>query len=126
MNTQPFTLEIDADISPLKASLSQADTMFRELDRAVNQHAQSIAAAMSRAVGGSGRRANALEQLAAPLLNQAVSGIMGQVGRQSANALPVQIAMHISTPDANSFRMSQGQILAEAASAISRATRRFL
>ncbi len=41
----------------------------------------------------------------------------------SAKSAPVSIVMHISTPDASSFRASQGQIMAEAALAMRKAGR---
>ena len=36
---------------------------------------------------------------------------------------PVQVVMHITTPDANSFRLSQSQIIADIRRAIGRASR---
>lgn len=126
---KPLTLTVDADISPLKSSLLQAESLLKQLDRAVSQHSNSIAATLNRVIGSSGgrRTGSILEQLAAPALNQAIGGFFGQttdsgIGRSS----PVNIAMNIATPDAGSFRLSQGQIAAEAASAIALATRRFL
>ncbi len=133
MDNNPLSLEIDANIDPLKASLSQAEAMLRALDQSASRHANSISQTLAKIVGNqvfgsrSGKR-NALEQLAAPLINQVLDSVIGRIGQEATQAggQPVNIAMNIATPDANSFRMSQGQILAEAASAVARATRRFL
>jgi hypothetical protein len=135
MDTPSIDLEIGANIDPLKASLAQAETMLRALDQSTARHAQSIGQTLAKLIGsnlggrGSGRRGvTALEQLAAPLINQVLNNVIGQFGEQmfSRGGQPVNIAMNVATPDANSFRMSQGQILAEAAAAIARATKRFL
>ena len=43
--------------------------------------------------------------------------------KQLSSARPVQLVMNINTPDANSFRMSQSQIMADAYGQMLRATR---
>src|SRR5690554_6468705 len=124
---------IAADIEPLKRNLSEVDQLFRQLDRAIGQHAQSISRTLSQLVSGyflpdsSRSTRRAFEKLAEPLLNQVLGSVLGTQGVAGQKQGPgVQIAMNIATPDANSFRMSQGQILAELASAVTRATRRYL
>lgn len=69
------------------------------------------------------QRAQSMGNILPPLLNSTSpsdgNGMANGNGQQ-----PISINMHVVTPDANSFRMSQGQLMAEAAAAIMRATRR--
>jgi hypothetical protein len=53
---------------------------------------------------------------------RAMSAAQG-AGGTGASERPVQVVMRITTPDANSFRLSQGQILADMRRGIGRATR---
>ena len=60
------------------------------------------------------------------VLSRAQLRAIGQQGMRRADGgaeRPVQIVMNITTPDANSFRLSQGQILADARRAMTRAAR---
>jgi hypothetical protein len=59
-----------------------------------------------------------------PLLSNGVNN--GNSAKNPMNQQPVNITMNITAPEGNSGRMSQGQMLADAATSILRANRRNL
>jgi len=96
-----------ADNSTPRSSINNVDNILSELDRIISLRSQSL--------GG---------EFLLPLLNQISATLPNNASGAGNSSHPVNVIMNISTPDATSFRMSQGQLLAEAAAAIMRATRR--
>lgn len=103
MPSQDLNFGAAINTGSLKESINGINAVLSQLDRVVSQNAEFI-----------------------PLINQFIKGSGGKlsVGNTGGLQNPVNIIMNIATPDAGSFRMSQGQVLAEAVAAITRASRR--
>lgn len=148
MNIGELTLQVSADTTPLKQSLSEANKSVEQLNRRlvggfeeIQHMVENLSRKRTASTKGKNDFAKLLNRLAENLegqifgdtitmleaqFNSALSGVGRRSGSgASGGAQPINVSMTVMTPDVGSFKSSQGQMIADLASALTRA-RRFL